>query len=38
VAIIDKIEDKSRVGVCIDTCHMFTAGYDIRTKEAYDKT
>ncbi len=34
--IIDKVEDKSRVGVCIDTCHMFTAGYDIRTKEAYD--
>ncbi len=36
--IIDKIEDKSRVGVCIDTCHMFTAGYDIRTREAYDTT
>ncbi|MDH5465034.1 MAG: deoxyribonuclease IV, partial [Thiovulaceae bacterium] len=36
--IIDKIEDKSRVGVCIDTCHMFTAGYDIRTREAYDIT
>ncbi len=36
--IIDKVEDKSRVGVCIDTCHMFTAGYDIRTKEVYDKT
>ncbi|MCP4970338.1 MAG: deoxyribonuclease IV [Arcobacter sp.] len=36
--IIDKIEDKSRVGICIDTCHMFTAGYDIRTREAYDKT
>ncbi len=34
--IIEKIEDKMRVGVCIDTCHMFTAGYDIRTKEAYD--
>jgi len=34
--IIDKVEDKSRVGVCIDTCHMFTAGYDIRTKETYD--
>ena len=34
--IIDKVEDKSRVGVCIDTCHMFTAGYDIRTKEAYE--
>jgi deoxyribonuclease-4 len=36
--IIQKVEDKSRVGVCIDTCHMFTAGYDIRTREAYDKT
>jgi len=36
--IIDKVEDKSRVGVCIDTCHMFTAGYDIRTRDAYDKT
>jgi len=36
--IIDKVEDKSRIGVCIDTCHMFTAGYDIRTRESYDKT
>jgi deoxyribonuclease-4 len=36
--IIDKVEDKNRVGVCIDTCHMFVAGYDIRTREAYDKT
>jgi deoxyribonuclease IV len=36
--IIDQVEDKSRVGVCIDTCHMFTAGYDIRTREAYDVT
>ena len=36
--IIDKVENKSRVGVCIDTCHMFTAGYDIRTRETYDKT
>ena len=36
--LIDKSIDKSRVGVCIDTCHMFTAGYDIRTREAYDKT
>lgn len=36
--LIDSSIDKSRVGVCIDTCHMFTAGYDIRTKEAYDKT
>jgi len=37
-AIIDRIEDKSRVGVCIDTCHMFTAGYDIRTKDTYEQT
>ncbi len=36
--IIDKVENKERVGVCIDTCHMFVAGYDIRTREAYDKT
>jgi len=36
--LIDKSIDKSRVGVCIDTCHMFTAGYDIRDKESYNKT
>jgi len=36
--IIDKIEDKERIGVCIDTAHIFAAGYDIRTKEAYEKT
>jgi deoxyribonuclease-4 len=36
--IIDKIEDKTRVGVCLDTCHTFTAGYDLRTREAYDAT
>ncbi len=36
--LIDKSIDKSRVGVCIDTCHMFTAGYDIRNREAYDQT
>jgi len=33
--IIEYVEDKSRVGVCIDTCHMFSAGYDIRDEEAY---
>jgi deoxyribonuclease-4 len=32
-AIIDGVEDKSRVGVCIDTCHAFAAGYDLRTTE-----
>ncbi len=36
--IIEMIEDKSRIGVCLDTCHMFAAGYDIRTKEAYEET
>ncbi len=36
--IIKKIEDKSRIGVCIDTCHLFTSGYDIRTKDEFDKT
>ena len=30
--------DKERVGVCIDTCHLFTSGYDIRTFEAYEET
>lgn len=33
--IIDKVEDKSRVGVCLDTCHTYTAGYDI--VNAYDQ-
>ena len=27
--IIDRVEDKSRVGVCLDTCHTYTAGYDL---------
>ncbi len=35
--IIDKIEDKSRVGVCFDTCHAFAAGYDLRTQESCKK-
>jgi len=36
--IIDLVEDKGRVGVCLDTCHTFTAGYDLRTAEACDAT
>ena len=36
--IIDKIEDKSRVGVCIDSCHAYAAGYDLATPEGYEKT
>lgn len=34
-AIIDKVEDKSRVGVCIDTAHSFAAGYDISTEDGF---
>jgi deoxyribonuclease IV len=36
--MIDKVEDKSRVGVCIDTCHAFTSGYDIKSPEGYTET
>lgn len=34
--IIERVEDKSRVGVCIDTCHAFAAGYDIASPEGYE--
>jgi len=37
-AIIDGVEDKTRVGVCLDTCHTFTAGYDMRTPDDCEKT
>jgi deoxyribonuclease-4 len=37
-AIIEGVEDKSRVGVCLDTCHTFTAGYDLRTTAACEAT
>lgn len=37
-AIIDKVIDKSRVGVCIDLCHVYSAGYDIKTPEGFKKT
>ena len=37
-AIIDNVDDKKRVGVCLDTCHTFTAGYDLRTKKAFKAT
>ncbi|MGF1725975.1 deoxyribonuclease IV [Photobacterium nomapromontoriensis] len=36
--IIEQVEDKTRVGVCIDTCHTFAAGYDLRTETATDLT
>jgi len=39
--IIDLVEDKTRVGVCIDTCHAFTSGYDVKSvtglRETFDK-
>ena len=37
-AILEKIRQAARVGVCLDTCHAFAAGYDIRTPEGYRKT
>jgi len=36
--IIDNVEDKSRVGVCIDTCHAFTSGYDLKSPDGFKKT
>jgi len=36
--LIDRVEDKSRVGVCIDTCHAFAAGYDLSTETACERT
>lgn len=35
--VIKLIEDKSRVGVCIDTCHAFAAGYDLRDQQTFDQ-
>lgn len=36
--IIDHVHDKERVGVCLDTCHTFTAGYDILSPAGYEET
>ncbi len=36
--VIDKISNKDRIGVCIDTCHAFAAGYDLRSRQAYERT
>ncbi|TEW53881.1 deoxyribonuclease IV [Psychromonas sp. RZ22] len=36
--IIEQVDDKKRVGVCIDTCHTFTSGYDLRGKNATETT
>ena len=37
-AIIEQVKDKSRVGVCLDTCHTFAAGYDLTTPQACEST
>ncbi len=37
-AILDGLSDPARVGICIDTCHTFAAGYDIRTREGWEAT
>ncbi|CAG9000425.1 MAG: Endonuclease 4 [Candidatus Celerinatantimonas neptuna] len=36
--IIERVDDKTRVGVCIDTCHAFAAGYPLNTPDGYQKT
>ena len=36
--IMELINDQSRIGVCIDTCHAFTGGYELRTREAFEET
>ena len=36
--IIDRVGGSRRVGVCLDTCHLLTAGYDIRSEEGYRDT
>ena len=36
--IINKVEDKNRVGICIDTCHTYSAGYDLKTENGYNNT
>ena len=37
-AIMEKVEAHDRLGACLDTCHIFAAGYDLRTEDAYQKT
>ncbi len=37
-AIIDMVENKDRVALCLDTCHIFAAGYSLKTRQAYEAT
>lgn len=34
--VIDQVDDRARVGICVDTCHAFAAGYDLRTRSGYE--
>ena len=36
--IIERVDNKARIGVCLDTCHLFAAGYDLRTEKAVAET
>jgi len=36
--ILKLVDDKQRVGICIDTCHIFAAGYELRTRDGYERT
>ena len=36
--ILDLVDDRARVGVCVDTCHIFASGFDIRTRDGYERT
>lgn len=36
--MMEKVKDRSRIGICLDTCHIFAAGYDIRSRKSYDET
>jgi len=38
IEIINQVDDKNRVGVCLDTCHTYTAGYDLKTEKGYKST
>ena len=37
-SLIDQVDDKSRVGVCLDTCHLFASGYDLQSTAAIEAT
>ena len=36
--MIESVEDKSRIGICIDTCHAYTSGYDVKSPEGFKST